>query len=185
MAELFLGIDSATAWLALALWSPGTGLLSERRELLGRDHAGRIVGELAELFEEAGRTPAELSAIACGIGPGSYTGVRIGLATAAGLARAVGVPLSGCDTLAALAAAELAAGETGIALLDARRDRVYAGIYRREGSELITLSAAKKLSRAALADLRPEARRIEGVCPDPAYVARSAGSGVAAAAVYL
>ena len=185
MHELFLGIDSATTCLSLALWSPGTGLLADRREQLGRQHARRIVGELELLFERSGKRPAELTGIACGIGPGSYTGLRIGLATGAGLARALGVPMAGCDTLAAMAAAALAPDEVGIATLDARRDNVYAGVYRRDGDTVTTLSPAAKLPRTALARLHPGARLLEGVCPDAAFIARNARAGVPAAAIYL
>lgn len=185
MHELVLGIDSATTCLSLALWSSDSGLLAERREQLGREHARRILGELGLLFERSGKHPTELTGIACGIGPGSYTGLRIGLATAAGLARALGLPLAGCDTLAAMAAATLAPDEVGIATLDARRNNVYAGVYRRDGDAVTTLSPAAKLPRAALAQLHPGARLIEGVCPDAAFIARSSGAGVPAAAIYL
>lgn len=185
MDELYLGLDSATPYLSLALWSPGAGAIAERRERLERAHAGRIVGELDRLFDLAGCDRGALTAIACGVGPGSYTGLRVGLATALGLARALGIPVAGYDTLAAIAAAELEPGEVGVAALDARRDHAYAGVYRREGERIVTLRSAERLPREALETLHPGAISIEGVAPDPVVIARGARGGVPARARYL
>jgi tRNA threonylcarbamoyladenosine biosynthesis protein TsaB len=185
MGDLYLGIDSATPYLSLALWSPDRGALAQRIELLERAHAARIVGELEQLFAVAGRDRRDLTAIACGVGPGSYTGLRVGLATASGLARALGVPLVGYDTLAAMAASTLAPGEVGIAALDARREHVYAGVYRNDGPRIATLTPAAKIARSALPSLHPGARPIEGVAPDPVTIARSVTEGAPAEARYL
>lgn len=185
MDDLVLGVDSATPFLSLALWSPTVGVVAELREQLGREHARRIVPALEELFASGGRHRHEVTAVACGIGPGSYTGLRIGLATAAGLSRALGVPLAGCDTLAAMAFGSLEPAETGIALLDARRGNVYTGVYRRDGDDLRILRPPAKLPRAALPELHPGARQIEGVAPDPGFIARSARAAAPAKALYL
>lgn len=185
---LYLGIDSATRYLALALWSPDGGLLAAYREDIGRDHAARIVPELQHLFERARSAPDSVAGIGVGVGPGSYTGVRVGLATAKGLARAWQVPLAGASTLAALALAGLAPGETGAAALDARRGNVYAAVYRRPVDPtdlaLEVFRAPAKLPRSELAALGA-LHVVEDGAPDAALTAAAALQGAPAEALYL
>jgi tRNA threonylcarbamoyladenosine biosynthesis protein TsaB len=95
---MLLVIDSATAACSAALIDGGA-LLDERFELVGRGHAERLLPMIQELL--AGRRPA---AILVDCGPGSFTGVRVGLAAAHGLAIGWGVPLSGYSSMAAVAA---------------------------------------------------------------------------------
>ncbi|MEA3017779.1 MAG: tRNA threonylcarbamoyladenosine biosynthesis protein TsaB [Sphingomonadales bacterium] len=100
---MLLAIDSATAACSAALIDGGT-VLAERYELVGRGHAERLLPMIAELLDAnlPGRRP---DAILVDCGPGSFTGVRVGLAAAQGLAIGWGVPLAGYSSLAALAAA--------------------------------------------------------------------------------
>ena len=84
-----------------------------------------------EVLRAAGKTPADLDLVACGAGPGSFTGLRIGLATAKGLCFALGKPMLAVSSLAALALeAPGAAGALVLSLVDARRGEVYAGLFR-------------------------------------------------------
>lgn len=97
-------------------------------------HAERIVPAIDEALGASGLSRRELSAIACDVGPGSFTGARVGVATARGIALALGVPLSGVGSLEAMAVEGLAADEAqhacvAIALLDARRGELYAAAY--------------------------------------------------------
>ena len=103
-----LVIDSATAACSAALIGPDGALIDERHELVGRGHAERLVPMIAELL--AGRRPASIL-VDCG--PGSFTGVRVGLAAAHGLAIGWQVPLAGFSSLALLAAAS---GEAEVAV---------------------------------------------------------------------
>ena len=96
---MLLAIDSATAACSAALIEGGT-VAGERYELVGRGHAERLLSMIEELL--AGRRPA---AILVDCGPGSFTGVRVGLAAAHGLAIGWGVPLTGYSSMAAIAAA--------------------------------------------------------------------------------
>jgi tRNA threonylcarbamoyladenosine biosynthesis protein TsaB len=183
--ELYLGIDTATPFLALALCTPLVGTLASTVEHVGRGHAARLIGALEELLAAANADRTRISAIAAGTGPGSYTGLRVGGAAAAGLARALHVPLAGCDTLAAVAFRALADGEEGLAALDARRGNVYVGRYRREGSQIATLDAPSKRAREEVLAEFPDHRLIENEPPDPAYIAHRAASGAPFRPIYL
>ena len=108
---MLLVIDSATAACSAALIE-GETLIDERFELVGRGHAERLVPMIADLL--AGRRP---DAILVDAGPGSFTGIRVGLAAAHGLAIGWGVPLSAYSAMAAVAAADPElAGESAVAL---------------------------------------------------------------------
>jgi len=92
-----------------------------------------------------------VAAVTVGVGPGSYTGLRVGLAAAHAMATAWSVPLGGADSLASLAWAALAPGETGVAVMDARRGNVYAAAYRRGAHDLIRIAPPAKQPRDEVA----------------------------------
>ena len=88
---------------------------------------------------EIGLEPAELQLIVCSIGPGSFTGIRIGLATAKGMAMGISCPLVGVSSLDAYALPFAACGMDVYPLIDARKGRIYTALYRggaREGDYL-------------------------------------------------
>ncbi|HEX8512361.1 MAG TPA: tRNA (adenosine(37)-N6)-threonylcarbamoyltransferase complex dimerization subunit type 1 TsaB, partial [Allosphingosinicella sp.] len=107
---MILVIDTATAACSVALVEGGV-LVDERHERVGRGHAERLVPMIEALL--AGRRPGSIL-VDCG--PGSFTGVRVGLAAAHGLAIGWGVPLAGYSSMAAVAAAAAADGEIAVAL---------------------------------------------------------------------
>lgn len=107
---MILVIDTATASCSVALLD-GDTLIDERHEQVGRGHAERLVPMIEALL--AGRRP---DSILVDCGPGSFTGIRVGLAAAHGLAIGWGVPLSGYSSMAAVAAAAGAGGEMAVAL---------------------------------------------------------------------
>ncbi len=172
---IYLGIDSASAYLALALWSP-EGVLERFCEEVGRDHAARTCAELGGLLKRADLRRSDLVGVGVGTGPGSYTGLRVGVATAKGIAQGLGIPLRGESTLAAMAAAALTeATPKGVVALDARRGNVYAGVFERVGNTL-HYGEIEKVSRDDLSARYPELPRFE-VAPDAAYLARRASEG--------
>ena len=136
-----------------------------RRELelgLERRHASDLVPGIDSLLRELGRRPADLALVVVGLGPGSFTGLRVGIATALGLARATGAALVGVPSLEALAYAELAPGEEATVLLDARAGELYLARYRRTQDDVLALVPPLVLPVAGLAPHLPPAGRILG-----------------------
>lgn len=130
MNELkILAVDTATEACSAALLV-GEKVFS-RWEEAPRDHTRKILPMVQAVLDEAGVTLDELDAIAFGRGPGSFTGVRIGIGVAQGLALGAGVPLIGISTLAAMAqgAHRLDGAERVLTAIDARMDEVYFGQY--------------------------------------------------------
>jgi tRNA threonylcarbamoyladenosine biosynthesis protein TsaB len=124
-------------------------------------HGGRLPGALQELLVAEGLMLPAVEAYAVGLGPGSFTGLRIGLATWKGLAYANQRPVAGASSLAAMAlaaAADAPAGALLVPLLDAKKGEVYAGFYRVEGRTVKAVGPEAALSPAALVDrLAPHA----------------------------
>ncbi|WP_421236517.1 tRNA (adenosine(37)-N6)-threonylcarbamoyltransferase complex dimerization subunit type 1 TsaB [Aeromonas jandaei] len=130
MNELkILAVDTATEACSAALLV-GDKVFS-RWEEAPRDHTRKILPMVQALLDEAGITLDKLDAIAFGRGPGSFTGVRIGIGVAQGVAFGAGVPLIGISTLAAMAqgAHRLEGAERVLTAIDARMDEVYFGHY--------------------------------------------------------
>ena len=172
MTPLYLGLDTASTYLALALWSPEEGPLATFCEAVGRDHAKRLVPELEGLLERAGVRRNDIRGVGVGLGPGSYTGLRVGVAAARGLARGLGVPIMGRGSLEAMAYGELNEGEQAVVALDARRGNVYAGVFRKEGERVVQEEGVEKVARDVLRARHPEVRYVEGVPPNALYLAR-------------
>lgn len=137
-----LGLDTATATAGVAIVDEHGRVLAEARH----DTSGRgadLLVTIDRVCREAGNAPRDIDAVAVGAGPGSFTGLRIGMATAKGIAFAAGRPLWAVSSLAALAddaMRELAnhqpaaqAGGVICAVLDARRGEVFAGCFRHGG----------------------------------------------------
>ena len=124
-----LALDTATEACSAAVWVDGNVL--ERYELAPRRHAVLILPMIEALLAEAGLSAGQLDAIAVGRGPGAFTGVRIAMGIAQGIAFAADRPVAPVSTLAALAlGAARATGAVRIAAaLDARMGEVYWGLY--------------------------------------------------------
>lgn len=137
-AMILLALDTATESCSAAVSHNGEAL-ARRFERLRRGQAERLVPMIEEVMAEARADYRALDGIAATVGPGSFTGVRVGLAAARGLALAAGVPLIGVSTLEAVAAAVPAAerhGRTVLAALDALRGRLYTQRFASDGAPL-------------------------------------------------
>jgi tRNA threonylcarbamoyladenosine biosynthesis protein TsaB len=109
-----------------------------------RAHAEHIVSMIRRTLQYAGRERSDLDGVAVSMGPGSYTGLRIGVSTAKGLALALGIPLIGVPSLEALAASVAAfagPGELICASFAARRQEVFAAAFRRTEEEALVPSS--------------------------------------------
>ncbi len=131
---LTLGIDTSTdVRVGLA---DGAGVLASRAVTDSRAHAEQLMPLVNATLAEAGRTLHDLGLIVVGVGPGPFTGLRVGVVTAQTLGFALGVPVRGVCSLDAVAAGHLVAGNPGgefLAVSDARRREVYWARYDTDG----------------------------------------------------
>lgn len=141
-----LALDTATDACSVALKIDAEVL--QRHELAPQRHTQLLLPMVRELCAEAGITPAALDAIAVGIGPGAFTGVRVATAIAQGLAYAHDVPVVPVSTLAALAQGgfRLTGIRDWLATLDARRHELYWAHFELDASDLAQLHGAEQVS---------------------------------------
>ena len=124
-----LAIECATTTVGVALVEEG----EVRAALflsLGRHHAEVLLPAIDQLFLMTGFVPADVDLLACTVGPGSFTGLRIGVSTVKGLALATGKPVVGVSTLETLAMNAIPSSQLICPMLDARKGQIYTGIYR-------------------------------------------------------
>jgi tRNA threonylcarbamoyladenosine biosynthesis protein TsaB len=186
-----LAVDCAQRLCAAALYDAQSGTVLARRDPeIGRGHAELLPGLVAELLAEAGIAFSDIDRIAVTIGPGSFAGIRVGVAFARGLALALKVPVAGVSGLYAMAAPlAVKAGAPVMATIDAKRERIWANIVAADGAVLaepaeLTAQAAAALAKdlgASLAgDATPLILALDGTLPtiqsgpfaDIAHVAR-------------
>jgi tRNA threonylcarbamoyladenosine biosynthesis protein TsaB len=145
-----LALDTATLMAGVAVFRADDGrVLAERRRVV-TTHSEALLQLVDEALREAAVEPRALDAIVCGAGPGSFTGLRIGLATAKGLCFALGRPLVMVSSLEALAAR--APDGRACAVIDAHKGEVYAGLFAVERGVPRALGEERVLAPAALAD---------------------------------
>ena len=142
-----LALETSTEACSVAVWIDGE--VRERFELAPRRHAELALPWAEQLLAEAGIAKSQLDAIAVGRGPGAFTGVRLAIAIAQGIALALDRPVLPVSTLAALAFPFPRAREEGarradqgpiLAAIDARMGEVYLGAFARDGDDLVALN---------------------------------------------
>ena len=136
-----LSIETSTSICSVAIHEQGKLLaLAEIKE--PGAHAEKLLLLVDEVFEKAGLSFTDLDAVAVSQGPGSYTGLRIGVSNAKGIAYALDIPLIGINTLQAMAASQrVAPGDYVVAVLDARRKEVYTQTFGDSQQELSPIEA--------------------------------------------
>ncbi len=129
MSRLVLAIDTATPAVTAAIASCGDGIdvLAERVTVDARAHAERLTPNVLAALADAALTMADLDAVVVGCGPGPFTGLRVGMATAAAYGHALDLPVYGVCSLDAIGGQT--SGET-LVVTDARRREVYWACYR-------------------------------------------------------
>ena len=133
---ILLAIDTAGTGCYAALYDNDQDIiLGAAGADIGRGHAERLMEFVDAAFDAAGLTLKDIHRIAVTVGPGSFTGIRVGVAAARGLALALGVPAVGVSTLSALAADHRAASPLLVAM-DAKRDEVYWQLFAADGTAL-------------------------------------------------
>ncbi|MBX5492848.1 MAG: tRNA (adenosine(37)-N6)-threonylcarbamoyltransferase complex dimerization subunit type 1 TsaB [Chloroflexi bacterium] len=151
---MLLAVDTSTALASVALYD-GT-LRAETTWLAGRRHTEQVLPTAAALLELVGVGPEALRAVAVAIGPGSYTGLRVGLALAKGLATARRLSIIGVETLEIVAAPWAACGRPVRAVVDAGRRRYATALYDCADGVLVSREPARGVSLAELvAAVRP------------------------------
>ena len=187
-----LAIDTALGACQAAVVD-GDRVLAVRSEFMQRGHQERLGPLVQEIMSEAGLGFGDLDRIGVTAGPGSFTGLRVGLAFAKGLALARGIPCVGVGSLDALAASVPPPAPAVAAAIDGRRGQVYLRLFPAGGSpgeaEALELEdAARRLAAFAapgglvlvgsgaplIAAARPEAAVLPLEAPDPLAVARLA-----------
>ena len=148
---LVLGIDTATWTAAVGVVRDGV-VLAEATHRESRSHTASLPGLVERVLAAAGATVDDVEAVAVSIGPGSFTGLRVGLALAKGLAFAGRIPCVPVATLEALAWAAAAPADASVwAAIDARKREVYAACFRATAGGLERLTPDLALSPEALA----------------------------------
>jgi tRNA threonylcarbamoyl adenosine modification protein YeaZ len=136
-----LAIDTALGACAAAVLDSQRGAILASESLgMVRGHAEAVMPLIARVMDAARSEFSDLNRIAVTVGPGSFTGLRVGISAARGIALAAGRPAIGLSTLSALAAPHVAArsGDTIIAAIDARNEQVYFQVFAPNGVTIVT-----------------------------------------------
>lgn len=131
-----LAIETSTWVASVAVTEDATLLAEQERETRGQ-HASVLLPMVRDVLANAGCKLDALGTIAVSVGPGSFTGLRVGLSVAKGLAYARRLPVLAVPTLEALAWAAPSGFAAVAAVLDARKGQVYAAVFERQGTELV------------------------------------------------
>lgn len=133
-----LSIDTSTSVLGIALMSEEK-VYAETITNLSKNHSIKLMPIVDQLFTEVNWNPKDIDLIAVAKGPGSYTGVRIGVTTAKTYAWARNIPLLGVSTLAAIAYSHSNFDGMVSPIIDARRGQVYTGLYKNVNGKFINI----------------------------------------------
>lgn len=154
---LILAIDTAAGLCAAAVHDTQAGERGRAVLDLGKGHAEHLIGVIEDALAAAGASYANLGAVAVSVGPGSFTGLRVGVATARGLALALALPALGIGTLEAIAHQARVArpGQPVLCLIEAGRGQVYAAAYDGDGALIMAPAALARQEAAVIAGQRP------------------------------
>lgn len=160
---LLLSLDTASTTLSLSLLKAGN-VIASFDEVMLRGQAERLIPEIQNLFEKAGEKIKDLSAVAVGVGPGSFTGVRIALSAARGFGLALQIPVYGVSSFEAYACG---AKKDVLVALDTKRGDYYVAGFNEKLQEVfeprvMTLDEIKILNPKLIASDTPDVFETEG-----------------------
>ncbi|MBI5569968.1 MAG: tRNA (adenosine(37)-N6)-threonylcarbamoyltransferase complex dimerization subunit type 1 TsaB [Desulfomonile tiedjei] len=178
---IILAVHSSSPHLGVAL-TRGEEVLVEQKLPPGREHLENIANLIGDVLRRGHMTLNAVDGLSVAIGPGSFSGIRIGMAAVKGIALALGKPVVGVSSLEIFAWQALKAGETGTAVIDARRSEVYVATFHRTSDTLVSLDEPSLIRAENLGDY---ARRfaqplvlagdevVDGLAAASAHIARS------------
>ena len=134
----YLLIDTSNQPLSVAIMKDNE-VIAEKTTDIKKNHSVQLMPEIAEILTESKINKTEITDIVVAEGPGSYTGLRIGVTVAKTLAYALNTNLYGVSSLKALASTVKDSTKLLVPIFDARREAVYAGVYQYQDNELITI----------------------------------------------
>ncbi len=145
MHPIILHIETSTELCSVAL-SRENECVAVKENSEGRNHASMLTPFIEDVLKEQGISVARLDAVSVSAGPGSYTGLRIGLSTAKGICYGAGIPLIAVSTLQAMSSGfvrgrSVAASDLFCPMIDARRMEVYTALFDKEGNTVKDISA--------------------------------------------
>jgi tRNA threonylcarbamoyladenosine biosynthesis protein TsaB len=146
-----LAISTSTAVVGVAVGTP-EGLVAEWHSHTGRRHGEVLAPAIESLARLSGLPVASLGRVVVDVGPGMFTGLRVGVATAKALASALGVAVVACSSLDVLAHAHRHAGLAVASVVDARRGEVFWALYEPSGGEVKRVSGPQVCAPEALAE---------------------------------
>jgi tRNA threonylcarbamoyladenosine biosynthesis protein TsaB len=140
---IVLAIDTTANLCAACVQETATGELGRSVRDLGKGHAEHLMAVIDDALAAAGKSYADLDRLAVAVGPGSFTGIRVGVSAARGLALALQIPAIGVTTLEALAfeARQANEGRSVLAALDGGRGEIHAALYGADGNEIAAPTA--------------------------------------------
>jgi tRNA threonylcarbamoyladenosine biosynthesis protein TsaB len=141
-----LALETSTELCSVALLHDG--VICKREEYAPRRHAELLLTQCEDVLAEAGLSRRDLDAVAVGRGPGAFTGVRLAISAAQGIALALDLPVLPVSSLAALAMDAPADGNPILAVIDARMGEIYAGVFRRAPDGTVALQGVESVGTA-------------------------------------
>ena len=147
-----LAFETSAKAASVALWDDGV-MLAEYFQNSGQTHSRTVMKMAQDMLENCDLTPSDLDAVACAVGPGSFTGIRIGVAAAKGFCWGAELPLCGVSTLEGMAYGAGVRDGIVCCAMDARRSQVYNALFMAQDGALTRLCEDRAIS---LADLQTE-----------------------------
>jgi tRNA threonylcarbamoyladenosine biosynthesis protein TsaB len=146
--------------LAAHTTTPELGIALTREEKLiqelilkpGKEHLENISGAIQEVLTIANLEPGSLNGLAVAVGPGSFSGIRVGMSVFKGLSLALGLKICGVSSLEVLAWQALEIGDLGVPVIEAGRGQVYSGFFRKSPDGIETIQSPRLVNKSGLAE---------------------------------